>query len=104
MYVSSTSNILIIATANAILATSHTPSSQPLQEAHPNESLPMGIDLMDASFYLGQDIVNEPNHSQFAGSTNFVDFYERYWDNLMLLGTDPPFSGIGINDEAEVEN
>ena len=55
-----------------------------------NEYSPLDVDLMDASFYLGQDqgVTSTPQNGFFTGSAGIVDFYERYWDNLMLLGND----------------
>ncbi|OJJ45773.1 hypothetical protein ASPZODRAFT_133641 [Penicilliopsis zonata CBS 506.65] len=44
------------------------------------------VDLMDASFYLGQD--PQPLDAPFSNPTDSVDFYQTYWDNLMLLGHD----------------
>lgn len=49
---------------------------------------------MDASFYLGQDAISQPHDGFFAGSAGIVDFYDRYWDNLMLLGDDQPLTDI----------
>ncbi|OOQ83977.1 hypothetical protein PEBR_32229 [Penicillium brasilianum] len=57
-----------------------------------NEPSPLDVDLMDATFYLGQDSIPSTSFTQFAGSNGVVDFYEKYWDNLMLLGGDQSFS------------
>lgn len=51
------------------------------------------IDLMDASFYLGQDAISYTD-TPFTGSVNSVDFYDRYWDNIMLLGDSQSFIGM----------
>ncbi|KAH8697249.1 hypothetical protein BGW36DRAFT_378310 [Talaromyces proteolyticus] len=60
-----------------------------------NEYSPLDVDLMDATFYLGQDAISDPTKTtNFAGSTDVVDFYDRYWDNLMLLGDEQPFTGM----------
>lgn len=69
-----------------------TPQSQESQLYGQNEYSPLDVDLMDASFYLGQDEdpTSQP-HNGFAGSSGIVDFYDRYWDNLMLLGDEQPF-------------
>lgn len=81
-------------TTNPISSMAHTPESQSFQGPLPSDTNSWGVDLMDASFYLGQDIVNEPRYGQFAGSTDAADFYERYWDNLMLLGDEQTFPGV----------
>jgi hypothetical protein len=51
---------------------------------------------MDATFYLGQDQdpTSQPSGGFFAGSAGIVDFYDRYWDNLMLLGDEQPLIDI----------
>lgn len=68
----------------------HTPQFQEPRLFGENEYSPLDVDLMDASFYLGQDqgITSAPQDGFFAGSAGIVDFYDRYWDNLMLLGDD----------------
>jgi hypothetical protein len=58
------------------------------------EHSPLDVDLMDATFYLGQDSLPSTSDRRFAGSNSVVDFYERYWDNLMLLGGDQSFLNI----------
>ncbi|KAJ5396693.1 hypothetical protein N7509_004806 [Penicillium cosmopolitanum] len=70
-----------------------TPQSQESQLYGQNEYTPLDVDLMDASFYLGQDEdpTSQPHNGFFAGSSGIVDFYDRYWDNLMLLGDEQPF-------------
>lgn len=59
-----------------------------------HEHSPLDVDLMDATFYLGQDSLPSTNDTRFAGSNGVVDFYERYWDNLMLLGGDQTFMDV----------
>lgn len=68
-----------------------------------NEHSPLDVDLMDATFYLGQDSQPSTSDPRFAGS-NGVDFYEKYWDNLMLLGGDQPFIDVspGCADHGHV--
>jgi hypothetical protein len=56
-----------------------------------NEPSPLDVDLMDATFYLGEDSIPNTSLTRFAGSNGVVDFYEKYWDNLMLLGGDQSF-------------
>ncbi|KAJ5157482.1 uncharacterized protein N7482_008582 [Penicillium canariense] len=63
------------------------------------EYSPLDIDLMDATFYLGQDPPPASTETRFAGSNNVVGFYERYWDNLMLLGGDQSFIDVPPNGE-----
>ncbi|PWY80719.1 hypothetical protein BO70DRAFT_397011 [Aspergillus heteromorphus CBS 117.55] len=60
------------------------------------QGTPFDVDLMDATFYLGQDVDTNANHAAFSGPTNNVDFFDRYWDNLMLLGGDQPSNGIAL--------
>lgn len=69
-----------------------TPQSQESRLYGQNEYSPLDVDLMDASFYLGQDEdpTSQPHNGFFAGSSGIVDFYDRYWDNLMLLGDEQP--------------
>lgn len=60
---------------------------------------------MDATFYLGQDqdISSQTHNGTFASSSGIVDFYDRYWDNLMLLGDEQPianFQQSGIDPTA----
>lgn len=49
---------------------------------------------MDATFYLGQNSQPSTSDTRFAGSNGVVDFYEKYWDNLMLLGGDTSFIDV----------
>ncbi|KAJ5111279.1 hypothetical protein N7532_001814 [Penicillium argentinense] len=70
------------------------PSLQGAQLSSQNEYSPLDVDLMDASFYLGQDATSQPTEKFFARSAGIVDFYDRYWDNLMLLGDEQPPANI----------
>ncbi|KKK15786.1 hypothetical protein AOCH_005169 [Aspergillus ochraceoroseus] len=75
--------------------------SQPLgdnattTQTHP--TFPPDITLLDATFYLGQDANIPASSIQFAGSASqhITDIYDRYWDNLMLLGGDVSLSDMG---------
>ncbi|PLB51403.1 hypothetical protein P170DRAFT_433411 [Aspergillus steynii IBT 23096] len=76
-----------------------TPSDQDHQELllDSHETSPLDVDLMDATFYLGQDASNQTGATPFAGSTDVVDFYDRYWDNLMLLGEGHSIRDVGLD-------
>ncbi|QKX53912.1 uncharacterized protein TRUGW13939_00992 [Talaromyces rugulosus] len=62
-----------------------------------NQLTPLDVDLMDASFYLGQDALSYSADTQFTGSVNPVDFYDKYWDNIMLLGDSQSFSDMTLD-------
>lgn len=81
------------------LGQTFTPSDQDYQELFldTHDTSPVDVDLMDASFYLGQDAVDQTREKLFAGSTDVVDFYDRYWDNLMLLGEDQGFNDFSVD-------
>ncbi|RAH43440.1 Zn(II)2Cys6 transcription factor [Aspergillus brunneoviolaceus CBS 621.78] len=66
-------------------------SSPPSQSQSP-QGTPFDVDLMDATFYLGQNVGVQ--HAQFNPPTDAADFFDRYWDNLMLLGDDQSFGEI----------
>ncbi|KKK18025.1 hypothetical protein ARAM_000751 [Aspergillus rambellii] len=89
-----------------------TPDSSPLEKNMHGPSQPLGdnatttqthptfppdITLLDATFYLGQDANIPASSIQFAGSASqhITDIYDRYWDNLMLLGGDVSLSDMG---------
>ncbi|KAI9046067.1 fungal specific transcription factor domain-containing protein [Aspergillus affinis] len=76
------------------LAETLTPSDQDHQELllDSHGISPLDVNLMDATFYLGQNAADQAPDTRFAGSTDVVDFYDRYWDNLMLLGGDEGFN------------
>lgn len=80
--------------ANSILATPLTLEYQLQSTVLDNEHSPLDVDLMDATFYLGQDSQPSTSDTRFAGSNGVVDFYEKYWDNLMLLGGDTSFIDV----------
>lgn len=62
-----------------------------------NQLTPLDVDLMDASFYLGQDALSSATDTQFTGSVNPVDFYDKYWDNIMLLGDSQSFNDTTLD-------
>jgi hypothetical protein len=62
-----------------------------------NQLTPLDVDLMDASFYLGQDALSYFVDTQFTGSANPVDFYDKYWDNIMLLGDSQSFNDMTLD-------
>jgi hypothetical protein len=92
-------NCFFLFPANSILVTPVTLEYQLSSTVLDTEHSPLDVDLMDATFYLGQDSLPSTSDTRFAGSNDIVDFYEKYWDNLMLLGGDhsiidvPPGSG-----------
>ncbi|OKO93941.1 hypothetical protein PENSUB_12220 [Penicillium subrubescens] len=87
-------NCFVYFSANSILATPVTLENQLSSTVFDNEHSPLDVDLMDATFYLGQDSLPSTNDTRFAGSNGVVDFYEKYWDNLMLLGGDHSFIDV----------
>lgn len=70
----------------------------PLTEPNPGHS-PLDVDLMDATFYLGQDIGPNTVETPLVGSHGLVDFYEKYWDNLMLLGGFQTTTGVAVSQD-----
>ncbi|KAJ5233570.1 uncharacterized protein N7469_005336 [Penicillium citrinum] len=84
--------IYILLVAPAPFVTYTTPQPKTSQSYIQTEYSPLDVDLMDATFYLGQDqnVTSQPHNGHFAGSLGIVDFYDRYWDNLMLLGDEQP--------------
>ncbi|KAJ5678677.1 hypothetical protein N7462_006921 [Penicillium macrosclerotiorum] len=83
-------------------------TAQGLEYQSPSTSLDteitsLDVDLMDASFYFGQDAAPESSGMDFSGSTDVVDFYNRYWNNLMLLGGDQSILNPSI-DEGNLES
>jgi hypothetical protein len=87
-------NYLFFFPANSILTTPVTLEYQLTSTVLDNEHSPLDVDLMDATFYLGQDSLPSTSDTRFAGSNGVVDFYEKYWDNLMLLGGDHSFIDV----------
>ncbi|KAJ5587909.1 uncharacterized protein N7459_003674 [Penicillium hispanicum] len=81
-------------------------SSQYQSGATYYEHTPLDSDLMDITFYLGQDAIPDTHNTQFAGSNDAVDVYERYWDNLMHLGGDQSFIDANpeVDDQGLFEN
>lgn len=80
--------------ANSLLSTPAMLDYQFPSSILDNEPSPLDVDLMDATFYLGQDSMPSTSDTRFAGSNGVVDFYEKYWDNLMLLGGDQSFLDV----------
>ncbi|EPS27621.1 hypothetical protein PDE_02565 [Penicillium oxalicum 114-2] len=70
----------------------------PLTEPNPGHS-PLDVDLMNATFYLGQDIGPNTVETPLVGSHGLVDFYEKYWDNLMLLGGFQTTTGVAVSQD-----
>ncbi|PYH42922.1 Zn(II)2Cys6 transcription factor [Aspergillus saccharolyticus JOP 1030-1] len=50
------------------------------------------VDLMDATLYFGQD--GHPQHTYLNAPTDTADFFDRYWENLMVLGDSQSFNDI----------
>ncbi|PYI20274.1 hypothetical protein BO99DRAFT_112686 [Aspergillus violaceofuscus CBS 115571] len=75
-----------IGVANALAELDLMPShfSSPPSQSQSPLNTPFDVDLMDATFYFGQDVGTQ--HAQFNAPTDAADFFDRYWDNLMLLG------------------
>ncbi|RAL14173.1 fungal specific transcription factor domain-containing protein [Aspergillus homomorphus CBS 101889] len=75
-------------------------TTPPSQSQSPHTAL-FDVDIMDATFYLGQDVGSD--HAQFAAPTDNVDFFDRYWDNLMLLGDDSSINRLCMDPNAGLE-
>ncbi|OKL59729.1 hypothetical protein UA08_05027 [Talaromyces atroroseus] len=83
---------LRLVNSTLLMATPPNSNQPPVNLA--NQYSPLDVDIMDATLYLGQDALAHPSGTQFTGSTDVVDFYDRYWDNLMLLGDDQTFDDM----------
>ncbi|KAA8642975.1 hypothetical protein EYZ11_007259 [Aspergillus tanneri] len=61
-----------------------------------HQHAPADVDLMNAIFYPGPDELVPPKDVQLAGPTDAVDFYDRYWENLLFLGGDLSFGETNL--------
>ncbi|KAF7735217.1 Fungal Zn(2)-Cys(6) binuclear cluster domain-containing protein [Penicillium ucsense] len=73
---------------------------QPLPTGPSSEQSPLDVDLMDATFYFGQDITPSTMETSLMGSHGLVDFYEKYWDNLMILGDEQSTVDHAVGENA----